>query len=197
MKDSVFRKTSLDRLASPERLDQLLRITSPKAWLLVLGLVALAGVGIYWAVAGEIEYRITVLGIIAGPRNLSGEAATGLEAALYLPWMERSVREGMEARISPRFPSEGSPAWALAQVISISRSPATRNDILRVTGNEVVADSLLAGGPVVEIRARLDRGGSGGNAWLQEGVPCSADIVLARTRLIALLFPAAMGERAR
>jgi hypothetical protein len=197
MKDSVFRKTALDRLSSPERLDQLLRITSPKAWLMALGLAALALVGGYWAVAGEIECRIAAQGIIARVSGESEATDTGLEVVLYLPWTERQVSNGMEARVSPLFPADGRPVWVMARVISISRLPASRNDILRVTGNETLAESFLVRGPVVEIRARLDQGGSGGKAWPQEGDPCAADIVLSRTKPINLLFPAAGGDQVK
>ena len=33
MNEVLFRKVSLDRLSSPEQLDQLLRVTDPKSWL--------------------------------------------------------------------------------------------------------------------------------------------------------------------
>lgn len=47
MPDSIFRKAALDRLASPDRLDERLRLPAYPAWLLVaLGLL-LAAVAVF------------------------------------------------------------------------------------------------------------------------------------------------------
>ena len=45
---SVFRKVSLDRLASPEQLDQLMQITTPKGWVALLALSVLLLTAIVW-----------------------------------------------------------------------------------------------------------------------------------------------------
>ena len=37
----IFRKVALERLSSPEQLDQLMQVTSPKGWLALAGLGAL------------------------------------------------------------------------------------------------------------------------------------------------------------
>ena len=41
MKKSIFREVSLERLSSPEQLDQMMTVTSPRAW---LSLVAIAAI---------------------------------------------------------------------------------------------------------------------------------------------------------
>ncbi len=45
--DSIFRKAALERLASPERLDERLRLPAYPAWLLVALASLLAGVAIF------------------------------------------------------------------------------------------------------------------------------------------------------
>lgn len=45
--DSIFRKAALDRLASPERLDERLRLPAYPAWLLVALALLLAGVAMF------------------------------------------------------------------------------------------------------------------------------------------------------
>ena len=60
----LFRKAALDKLASPERLDVLMQVTSPKGWL-ALGTVGLllAGV-IVWSIVGSIPSRLDGQGML-------------------------------------------------------------------------------------------------------------------------------------
>ena len=45
--ESIFRKAALDRLASPERLDERLRLPAYPAWLLAALAALLAGVAVF------------------------------------------------------------------------------------------------------------------------------------------------------
>jgi HlyD family secretion protein len=64
-KDStIFRKVALDRLASPEQLDQLLPVTDSQGWvaLAALGTVLLAAFG--WGVLGSVPQNVSGTGIL-------------------------------------------------------------------------------------------------------------------------------------
>lgn len=59
MKDTeIFRKVALDRLASPEQLDQLMQVTTPKGWLGLATLGAMLVAAVVWSVIGTIPERI-------------------------------------------------------------------------------------------------------------------------------------------
>jgi HlyD family secretion protein len=60
----IFRKVSLDRLSSPEQLDQLMEVTTPKGWLALATVGVLIVVGIVWGIAGSISERIGGEGIL-------------------------------------------------------------------------------------------------------------------------------------
>ncbi len=65
MSDSgVFRKVSLDRLSSPEELDQRLTVTSPTGWLALIAAAVLVLAGITWGVLGKISDKAVGEGII-------------------------------------------------------------------------------------------------------------------------------------
>lgn len=59
-RDSIFRKESLERLSSPERLDQLMQVVSPKDWIPLATLGGLVVLGLIWSIFGRIP--ITVIG---------------------------------------------------------------------------------------------------------------------------------------
>lgn len=63
---SVFRKVALDRLASPERLDQLIHVTSPRAWLALAAFALLVLVMVGWGLLGRISTRVEGQGILLG-----------------------------------------------------------------------------------------------------------------------------------
>jgi HlyD family secretion protein len=54
MADSIFRKVSLDRLASPEQLDQAMQATTPGGWLALVAIALILVAAIGWGVAGAV-----------------------------------------------------------------------------------------------------------------------------------------------
>jgi len=55
---SIFRKESLDRLSSPDQLDQLVRVTSPTGWLAISGCILLIVMAIVWSIKGELQNNV-------------------------------------------------------------------------------------------------------------------------------------------
>ncbi len=50
----IFRKVALERLSSPEQIDQLLEVTTPRGWLALGALGALLAAGLVWGLVGSI-----------------------------------------------------------------------------------------------------------------------------------------------
>ncbi|HSK80392.1 MAG TPA: NHLP bacteriocin system secretion protein [Thermoanaerobaculia bacterium] len=60
----IFRKVALERLSSPEQLDQLLQVTDPRGWLALAALGALLLASLTWGVFGSIPTEATGEGIL-------------------------------------------------------------------------------------------------------------------------------------
>jgi HlyD family secretion protein len=73
----LFRKAALDKLASPERLDVLVRVTSPKGWLALVTMAGVLAAVIVWSVIGSIPERIDGKGILIQGGELREVRATG------------------------------------------------------------------------------------------------------------------------
>ena len=67
---STFRKESLDRLSSPERLDQLMQVVSPRSWLPLAALGSVVGVAVIWSIYGRIPITIEGRGVLIYPSNV-------------------------------------------------------------------------------------------------------------------------------
>jgi HlyD family secretion protein len=60
----LFRKAALDKLASPERLDVLMRVTSPMGWLALTTVAGILVGVIIWSIFGSIPERIQGQGVL-------------------------------------------------------------------------------------------------------------------------------------
>ena len=66
MNENIFRKKSLDKVKSPEDLNDYIRISNPTVWLL-LGAVILLLVGLFvWGIFGTAETRVDILASVEG-----------------------------------------------------------------------------------------------------------------------------------
>ncbi|MCX7895012.1 MAG: NHLP bacteriocin system secretion protein [Thermoanaerobaculum sp.] len=64
MASNLFRKKALERLSSPERLDELMRVTSPVGWLALAGLAFAIVAALLWGVLGRIAVKVDGKGIL-------------------------------------------------------------------------------------------------------------------------------------
>jgi multidrug efflux pump subunit AcrA (membrane-fusion protein) len=64
MQKSIFRKSSLERISSPEQLNEYVKITNPGVWAVLLGLFALLIAVAVWAYAGSIPETVQFTGVV-------------------------------------------------------------------------------------------------------------------------------------
>jgi HlyD family secretion protein len=69
-KQSLFRQKSLERLSSPERIDQLMQVVSPKSWLPIVALGSLLGVAVIWSMYGRIPITVEGRGVLIYPSKV-------------------------------------------------------------------------------------------------------------------------------
>lgn len=68
--DKLFRQESLERLSSPEQLDQLMQVVNPKAWLPLTTIGLLITTAATWSVVGRIPLTVNGQAVIIRPRNV-------------------------------------------------------------------------------------------------------------------------------
>jgi HlyD family secretion protein len=76
--NKLFRQAAIDKMSSPERLDVLMEVTSPKGW---LALWTVGGMLIIWSIFGSIPTRIEGQGILIRGGSLR-ELASGIDGEL-------------------------------------------------------------------------------------------------------------------
>lgn len=64
MNTDIFRKKSLEQLSSPERLDELMQVTSPRLWIAATTLGVLVLFALAWGVFGSIATKVKGQGVL-------------------------------------------------------------------------------------------------------------------------------------
>jgi NHLM bacteriocin system secretion protein len=70
MSEQLFRKESLERLSSPERLDQLTNVVDPRAWIPLTTIGSLIIVTIIWSIFGRLPLNVSGKGVLIQPRRV-------------------------------------------------------------------------------------------------------------------------------
>src|SRR5260370_12927642 len=73
----IFRQAALDRLSSPEQLDQLMQVTTPKSWLALVACCVLVVIAVAWGIWGSIRIDVHGRGILIKHRGVFVATAFG------------------------------------------------------------------------------------------------------------------------
>ena len=135
---SIFRQTAIERLSSPDRLDSMLKITTPLSWVGIAAAALLSAVVVVWSVVGSIPSTAAAPGFLVGAygTNTLYSAAAGTVSSVLV---ERG--DAVE---------EGTPVLELTD-------PAGRRVTLTSGQRGVIASVLTGPGEEVTASAELFR----------------------------------------
>lgn len=92
MKEELFRKKSLDKVKSPEKLNDYVRVASPALWLVLIGTILLLAGAIVWASVFNLETNISTSG-----------SATGNSVALTFTQQDfKNIKEGLKVVVEDK-----------------------------------------------------------------------------------------------
>jgi HlyD family secretion protein len=73
----IFRKVALERLSSPEQLDQLLQVTDSKGWLALIAVATLLATALGWGIFGSVPTEAAGTGILIRRGGVSDLVSAG------------------------------------------------------------------------------------------------------------------------
>lgn len=188
--NSIFRKESLERLSSPEQLDQLMQVVSPKSWLPLASLASLMALALVWGFWGRIPITAVGKGILVHPTQSSNE----LVGLTYFGSDEaKQIQPGMEIMLVPDTVGSEQTDGLVARIKSVSEPSVTTLDAARQVG---IVDQENS----IEVVAELepDPATASGYRWssargrqltLAPGMSAIARITLAEKAPITFVFP--------
>lgn len=81
MKEQVFRKSSIDRVNSPEQLNSYIRVANPSVWLVLSAVIVLLLGACVWGIFGRIETTVSIP-VVAKGGIVTGYFAAGENAGI-------------------------------------------------------------------------------------------------------------------
>jgi hypothetical protein len=195
--NSLFRKEALERISSPEQLDQLMQIVNLKNWLPLAAIGFLLSLAVLWSFMGRIPVFIASRGLLV-------EDATDpkqLVSVSYFPLAQgKQIQVGDRILISPETASLQEFGGLEAEVTKVSPSPVTQAAALKHTkGNPELAE-LVYTPASIEVFAKLqpNPANATGYQWsmsrgpdkkLSSETPATAQVLLSDRAPISFVFP--------
>lgn len=142
-KNEIFRKSNLERISSPEKMNNYIKVVNPSVviMLIALGLVLLGG--LTWGFFGNIPQTESMEGAFysssQGSKCDSVTAIVSADAA-------GKLKVGMDVQVSPNGADRESYGYLKGTVESISQYPTSVQELEKLLGNTQLAETLLENG---------------------------------------------------
>jgi hypothetical protein len=192
----IFRKKALEKLQSPEQLNQIMVITSPQGWLVLAAFMALLAAGLLWSFLATVESTVPGQGALVS----SPDDPEKLEAIVFVSLQDsRRLQTGMNVRLSPVSVRKEEYGMLVGEIVAIDPGPASQAAMLEALRSDAYAQSLISAGSLIRVQVQLseDAGTESGYQWtsndgppneLRVGTPATADLIIEEQRPISLVF---------
>lgn len=109
MDNQLFRKSSLERISSPEQLNEYIRATSPMLWVVLAGLLVLVLAAGIWSVTATLPETVTLEG-----------SSHGNQIFMDVPLaVAKRLEPGLAAQVSPDYAPRETYGFIKGHVLSI------------------------------------------------------------------------------
>src|SRR5687767_12607292 len=116
----IYRQPALDKLASPEQFDDLMRVTTLRAWVILGAFASIVLMVVVWGFFGKVADTVEAEGTLT-PIDLST-----LQAVAYVSVEDiEKIQAGMVAQVLP----VDEAVYIQGEIVSISSSPTRSADV--------------------------------------------------------------------
>lgn len=189
-KNSIFRKEALERLSSPEQLDQLMQIVTPRSWLPLAVLGGLLSFGVVWSFIGRIPVTTTGRGVIVYNDDAASDGSEpALQGVAYFNAGEiAQIQPGMKVLLIPDVEGVQVAGGLMGTVDSVANPEITTLQAARQNGLEQAYVEVVT---VPDMDANGDYHWSTGVSMMSPiaGMPAIARVTLEERAPIGFVFP--------
>ncbi|NJR40660.1 MAG: hypothetical protein HC781_19810 [Leptolyngbyaceae cyanobacterium CSU_1_4] len=196
-KPSLFRQEALDRISSPEQLDQLLQVVSLKDWLPLASLGFVVAIALIWSIFGKVPLTAEAKGLLLQNPTDPNQ----LISISYFPIEDgRQIHLGDRMLITPVTANFQEYGGIEATVTEVSNQPVMRNSALQQVQNNAELLDLVYVPASIAVIAQLkpDTATATGYQWsmskgpnmkLAGEVPTQGRVILSERSPIQFIFP--------
>lgn len=179
----LFRKSTLERVSSPEQLNEYIKVNNPSLILMLVGLFVIVISGLVWMFSGGIPETVNLNGVIIE------EPGRPQEVCCYVPIStSKRLKEGMDVQISPDYAGREEYGYVNGKITSVGKDVVTSEYLQENFENpQVVLPAVqvaMQSGNVVEIRMSIGEWSNekGKQITLSEGANCAVQAVVGETK---------------
>ena len=189
--NNLFRKSSLERVSSPEQLNEYIKITNPSLIVILLGILTIVVSGAIWVFSGGIPETVKVNGVVITDAN----GANTLHCFVPIGTSKR-IKEGMKSEVSPDYADRAQYGFIKGKVLSVGDEMVTNDYLMKnfsdpqLVLGAVEKSKASSGSNVVEVKMSMDEwSNEKGNAIeVTEGANCEALAVVNEIKPYELIF---------
>jgi hypothetical protein len=183
METGIFRKTSLEKISSPEQLNDCIKLLQPRLWHILLGFFAILGAAGIWVFTGTIPERVSLRGVV-----FSENGKLALYA--YTPFtVSKRLSQNMPVQVSPDYAVREEFGYIYGKITNIGNNIIDEAYLTQRYGNPSFVQGILPPanhGNLVEIKIDLGdfiwSNPKGMAVTLENGVYCTGIIVIKERR---------------
>ena len=179
----LFRKSTLERVTSPEQLNEYIKVNNPSLILMLVGLFVAIISGVVWMFFGGIPETVNLNGVIIEEPNRPQEVCC------YVPInTSRRITEGMDVQISPSYAGREEYGYVNGKVTFVGKDVVTSEYLQNNFENPQVVlpavQKAMTDGNVVEVRMSIGEWSNekGKQITLSEGADCTVQAVVGETK---------------
>jgi len=191
MENNIFRKSALDRISSPEQLNEYMKVAGPGVWCIMAGLAVTFAAFIVWGLLGSIPETVEITGTALSP----GDEPLAVYSFLHID-EAKPLSVGMSVRVSPDYAPREQYGYIYGRVGSVSSSPTTAEKLNEELGSDAGLLSLPDGN-LIAVVIELETTGDGNLRWSSSrgagidviaGSTCLMTVITEERRPIDLMF---------
>ena len=195
-KNEIFRKSNLERISSPEKMNDYIKVINPSVILMLLALGLLLIGGCVWGFLGNIPQTASLTGAFY---SSDGSGPCDRVAAVVSVETAAKLEAGMQVQVSPDAVDRDTYGYMKGKIESVGQYPAGKEEVLDLVHNEQLADYLMPGdvGMLVVIAMDEDSSSASGILWsgekgqaieVKDGATCSALAITKNQKPIELIL---------
>ena len=127
--EGVFRRSTMNRVASSEELDHYIKVTNPSAWVVVLAALLLVSGIVIWAVVATVPVTIETTGIAPLVDNQ--------DDAIVICFVDKQTANRMQETGAKAF-IEG----VEAESVKLGEAPLSASEVMSLLGSDFYVDSI-------------------------------------------------------
>ena len=185
---SLFRKSSLERVSSPDQLNEYIRVTNPSLIVILIGIFTILIAAAVWVFSGVIPKSVALSGVAVKDYD------NNLKVYSYVSIADsKRLKEGMNVQISPTYAPREEYGYLSGKITFIGNNIVTTDYLNSKFENPQILIPILSSMKtenLVEVEMDVDGWSSSkaANIDVTEGSVCEISAVIGETKPYELIF---------